>query len=210
MPRSIAATETRKGAAPVESAATAGPAQKPERPQPIRSRFQVNDGRVLSAAAMAGHCIVLQPEAVLRDAMERGALVPVLTDYRVSERSMFLMFTAGRPQPPKLQALVNEVIKAFPPPTTRLSFDKAQHGRCGQARSLEIRPFCRCTCSEADQLLPAKSSRLLAPSLNDRDFHRHPPSGQQTSAADLSVPPRHRETSDDLKLLSAGAVASLE
>ncbi|MGU3541785.1 LysR family transcriptional regulator [Methylobacterium sp. A52T] len=80
----------------------------------IRSRFQVNDGRVLAAAAMAGHGIVLQPEAVLRDAIERGSLVPVLTDYRASGRSMFLMFTAGRPQPPKLRALIDEVVKAFP------------------------------------------------------------------------------------------------
>jgi DNA-binding transcriptional LysR family regulator len=80
----------------------------------IRSRFQVNDGRVLSAAAVAGHGIVLQPEAVLRDAIERGSLVPVLTDYRAPGRSMFLMFTAGRPQPPKMRALIDEVVKAFP------------------------------------------------------------------------------------------------
>jgi DNA-binding transcriptional LysR family regulator len=81
----------------------------------IRSRFQVNDGRVLAAAAVAGHGIVLQPEAVLRDAIERGSLVPVLTDYQAPGRSMFLMFTAGRPQPPKLRALIDEAVKAFPP-----------------------------------------------------------------------------------------------
>jgi hypothetical protein len=28
---------------------------------------------------------------------------------------MFLMFTAGRPQPPKLRALIDEAVKAFPP-----------------------------------------------------------------------------------------------
>jgi DNA-binding transcriptional LysR family regulator len=48
----------------------------------IRSRFQVNDGRVLAAAAAAGHGLILQPEAVLRDHIARGALVPVLTGYR--------------------------------------------------------------------------------------------------------------------------------
>jgi DNA-binding transcriptional LysR family regulator len=81
----------------------------------IRSRFQVNDGRVLAAAAVAGHGIVLQPEAVLRDAIERGSLVPVLTDYQAPGRSMFLMFTVDRPQPPKLRALIEEAVKAFPP-----------------------------------------------------------------------------------------------
>ena len=80
----------------------------------IRSRFQVNDGRVLSAAAAAGHGIILQPEAVLRDAIERGFLVPVLTDYQAPSRSMFLMFLARRPQPPKLRALIDDVVKAFP------------------------------------------------------------------------------------------------
>jgi DNA-binding transcriptional LysR family regulator len=79
----------------------------------IRSRFQVNDGRVLVAAAAAGHGIILQPEAVLRDAIDRGSLVPVLTDYQTPGRSMFLMFSAHRPQPPKLRALIDEVAKAF-------------------------------------------------------------------------------------------------
>lgn len=80
----------------------------------VQSRFQVNDGRVLAAAAAAGHGIILQPEAVLRDAIERGSLVPLLTDYQAPGRSMFLMFLARRPQPPKLRALIDDVVKAFP------------------------------------------------------------------------------------------------
>ena len=80
----------------------------------IRSRFQVNDGRVLAAAAAAGHGIVLQPEAVLRDHIAQGSLVPVLADYRAPSRSMVLMFSARRPLPPKLRALIDELVKAFP------------------------------------------------------------------------------------------------
>ena len=82
----------------------------------IRSRFQVNDGRVLAAAAAAGHGIVLQPEPVLRDHIGRGCLVPVLTDYRAPGRQMFLLFSARRPQPPKLRALIDVLIEAFPAP----------------------------------------------------------------------------------------------
>jgi DNA-binding transcriptional LysR family regulator len=85
-----------------------------DHPVRIRSRFQVNDGRVLVAAAEAGHGVILQPEAVLRDAIERGTLVPLLTDHRAPSRSMFLMFSARRPQPPKLRALIDALIEAFP------------------------------------------------------------------------------------------------
>ncbi|MBV9654221.1 MAG: LysR family transcriptional regulator [Acetobacteraceae bacterium] len=83
-------------------------------PVRIGSRFQVNDGRVLAAAAVAGHGIILQPEAVLRDDIEQGALVPVLADYTAPSRPMFLMFTVRRPQPPKLRALIDALVAAFP------------------------------------------------------------------------------------------------
>lgn len=90
----------------------------------IRSRFQVNDGRVLSASAVAGHGIVLQPEAVLRDAIEQEALVPLLTSYRAPSRSMFLLFSAHRPQPPKLRTFIDEVVRAFPTTDSTSAFGK--------------------------------------------------------------------------------------
>lgn len=80
----------------------------------ISSRFQVNDGRVLAAAAAAGHGVILQPEAVVRDHIDAGALVPILVDYTPPSRPMFLMFMAQRPQPPKLRALIDAVVTAFP------------------------------------------------------------------------------------------------
>lgn len=90
----------------------------------IQSRFQVNDGRVLAAAATAGHGIVLQPEAVLRDYIGKGALVPVLVNYRAPSRSMFLMFSSRRSHPPKLRALIDELIKAFPVAGRASAFEK--------------------------------------------------------------------------------------
>lgn len=83
-------------------------------PVQVRSRFQSNDGRVLVAAAIAGHGVVLQPEAVLADALESGALVPVLTDYAAPGRPMYLMFSPNRPQPPKLRAFIDHVVASFP------------------------------------------------------------------------------------------------
>ena len=88
----------------------------------IRSRFQVNDSRVLLAAALRGHGVVLQPEALLRGALDAGPLVPILTNYAPPSRPMYLMFVARRPQPPKLRAFKNLGIGAF-------GRDSSEHAR---------------------------------------------------------------------------------
>ena len=82
-------------------------------PVRIRSRFRTNDGRVLAAAAVAGGGIVLQPDAVLREHLDAGRLVPVLTDYVAPSRPMVLMFSGQRSQPPKLRALIDTIVAAF-------------------------------------------------------------------------------------------------
>ncbi len=90
-------------------------------PVRIRSRFQVNDGRVLANAAVAGAGIVLQPEAVLREHLDAGRLVPVLTDYIAPSRPMVLMFPSQRSQPPKLRALIDTIVAALAAPPVHRS-----------------------------------------------------------------------------------------
>lgn len=82
----------------------------------VQGRFQVNDGRVLAAAAVAGRGIILQPEAVLREYLGTGALVPLLEDYAAPARDMALLFTGGRPMAPKLRAFIDFLVARFPPP----------------------------------------------------------------------------------------------
>ncbi len=79
----------------------------------VRSRFQVNDGRVLLAAALAGHGILLQPDALLRDALDAGRLVPVLADYTAPSRPMVVLFSARRPLPRTLRSFIDYVVDAF-------------------------------------------------------------------------------------------------
>lgn len=79
-------------------------------PVRIRSRFQVNDGRVLAAAAVAGGGVILQPEAVLREHLDSGRLAPVLPDYAAPSRPMFLMFSNQRPQPLKLRTFIDYMV----------------------------------------------------------------------------------------------------
>jgi DNA-binding transcriptional LysR family regulator len=85
-----------------------------EHPIEIRSRFQANDGRVLAAAAVAGRGIVLQPEAVLREHVDAGRLVPILGDYVPPSRPMLLMFVGRPTQPPKMRVLIDHLVAAFP------------------------------------------------------------------------------------------------
>lgn len=84
-------------------------------PVTIRSRFRVNDGRVLALAAVAGAGIVLQPAAVLQEHLDAGRLVPILGDFLAPARPMLLLFPNRRPQPPKLRALIDDIVAAFPP-----------------------------------------------------------------------------------------------
>ncbi len=79
----------------------------------VRSRFLVNDGRVLLDAAIAGHGIVLQPEVVLRGSLAAGQLVPVLADYMAPSRPMYLLFASQRTQPLKLRTFIDRVVAAF-------------------------------------------------------------------------------------------------
>jgi len=79
----------------------------------VRSRFQVNDGRVLLSCALDGSGIILQPEAVVDDDLQAGRLVTVLPDYTTPSRSMHVVFSARRPIPLKLRNFVDMVVEAF-------------------------------------------------------------------------------------------------
>ena len=79
----------------------------------VRSRFQINDGRALLAAALDGHGVILQPEVVVRDDLNAGRLVQVLSGYSSLSQPMHLLFSARRPQTPKLRSFIDCVVNAF-------------------------------------------------------------------------------------------------
>lgn len=78
----------------------------------VRGRFRVNDGPALVAAAIAGHGIILQPEAVVANALEEGTLMSVLTDFVAPSRMIYLLHTASQPQPSKLRGFIDYLIAA--------------------------------------------------------------------------------------------------
>ena len=82
-------------------------------PIEVRSRFQVNDGRVLVAAAVAGHGVILQPEVVVAEALAAETLAPLLTDYVAPSRTLYLVHTSREPQPAKLAAFIEHLAAAL-------------------------------------------------------------------------------------------------
>ena len=83
----------------------------------IRPRFQVNDGRVLLAAAVNGLGIILQPEPLVADAIGSGALVQVLDRYTSLARPLHMLFSAKRPMSSKLRTFVDFVTSTLGPYT---------------------------------------------------------------------------------------------
>ena len=79
----------------------------------VRSRFQVNDARVLREAALAGHGIVLQADLILADDLAAGRLVQVLPDYEAPTRPLHVVFAAGRPLTQTLRGFVDCVVAQF-------------------------------------------------------------------------------------------------
>ncbi len=81
----------------------------------IRPRLQVNDGRVLLAAALDGLGIILQPEPLVAAAIGSGALVHILDEYASLTQPLHMLFSAKRPQPSKLRTFIDFAISTFGP-----------------------------------------------------------------------------------------------
>ncbi len=79
----------------------------------VRSRFQVNDARVLHAAALEGHGIILQADLILGDDLSAGRLVQVLPDYETPTRPLHILLAAARPPALTLRRFVDHVVDRF-------------------------------------------------------------------------------------------------
>ncbi|MEI9987503.1 MAG: LysR substrate-binding domain-containing protein [Aliidongia sp.] len=79
----------------------------------VRSRFQVNDARVLREAALAGHGIVLQARLTLAADLAAGRLVQVLPDYEAPTRPMHIVYATSRPPTPTLRGFIDHVVAQF-------------------------------------------------------------------------------------------------
>lgn len=80
------------------------------RPQ---GRFKADNGSVLLAAAVAGLGIAALPDFLADDAIARGALVPVLTQFPSPEAGIYVVRPPGGAAPRKVRALIDILIEWF-------------------------------------------------------------------------------------------------
>ena len=76
--------------------------------------FSADNGEVLRDAAAAGLGITALPSFILAPALESGALEPILTDFALPERGLYVLRHAG-PPPLRLRLLIDFLAARFGP-----------------------------------------------------------------------------------------------
>ncbi len=76
-------------------------------------KLKANNGDFLCQAALAGHGLILHPTFYLRDALQSGALVPVLTDIVWPELNAYAVYPPTRHLSSRVRALVDFLAKRF-------------------------------------------------------------------------------------------------
>lgn len=81
---------------------------------PIRPRFQSTDMESLKDSAIAGHGVVSLPAYVAQEAVTRGALEPVLTDWITQRARVSLLIPPRRSQLPSVRAMIDFFVVEYP------------------------------------------------------------------------------------------------
>ncbi len=84
---------------------------QPIRPVPV---FRADNGEVLREAAVAGLGIAALPSFILSPSLESGALQPILTDFALPERGLYVLRHQGTP-PLRLRLLIDFLAARFGP-----------------------------------------------------------------------------------------------
>jgi DNA-binding transcriptional LysR family regulator len=79
----------------------------------IPVRLKANNGDFLCSAAIAGEGLVLQPTFYLRQAIDRGLLVPILTDFSWPELNAYAVYPATKHLSSRVRAFVDFLAERF-------------------------------------------------------------------------------------------------
>ncbi|KAF1029474.1 MAG: HTH-type transcriptional regulator DmlR [Pseudomonas sp.] len=77
-----------------------------EFPWPERAVLRSNDGQVLLQAALAGAGILMQPDFLVRDALDSGQLVPVMQACVPPPKPVHIVYPRAKKAVPKIKAFV--------------------------------------------------------------------------------------------------------
>ena len=78
----------------------------------INGRIRADNADAIREAAIAGLGIAGLPTFMLGDAIERGALVPLLTDFPIEDRGLYILRPPG-PAAGKTRAFIDAVVERF-------------------------------------------------------------------------------------------------
>ncbi|QCP50446.1 LysR family transcriptional regulator [Trinickia violacea] len=79
----------------------------------LKSRFSINNGQALRAAAVEGAGIVLQPRDMLQEDLAAGRLVELLPGFEAPSLPMHLLYARDRRPTPKLRSFIDFVVETF-------------------------------------------------------------------------------------------------
>ncbi len=79
----------------------------------IGSRMRVNNGDMLLSAARHGLGIVISPCFLAYEAIEQGALIPILTDYALPEESAYAVYPPGRHLSHRVRIFIDFLAERF-------------------------------------------------------------------------------------------------
>ena len=86
-------------------------------PHPVRvtARLRVNNGDVMRDVAASGLGLTVLPSFIAAKDLEKGTLVPVLTEYRLPETSVSAVYPQNRHLSTKIRAFVDFLVGRFGP-----------------------------------------------------------------------------------------------
>ena len=84
---------------------------------PVSGPITINSSSALYQAALCGMGIVMLPDALLRDDLREGRLVPLLGTYKLPSRPMNLLYAQDRYRLPKLRSFVEFALEKWGKPS---------------------------------------------------------------------------------------------
>ena len=79
----------------------------------IQPYLEANNGDYLNSAALAGHGILHQPRFIAYEAIARGTLVPILTDYTIPAVSAYAIYPPTRHLSQRVRTFVDFLVGRF-------------------------------------------------------------------------------------------------
>ena len=103
----------------------------------VQPAVHATNGDLLRELAVAGGGIILQPSFIVDAELARGTLVPLLTDYRTLDLSLFAVYLSRRQLSSKVRVFIDYLVEAIgeQPPWEQWQRGKALVGRGSRTRS---------------------------------------------------------------------------